>query len=146
MCPVVGINGNGHTTLRLVPGSSSSQILALSVTNSSGNGITLGSSNNVLNYNHVLHHLGRHPATGATASTLPRTAKKNRIGTNPTNTPQYAANIISGNRARGIRPSVRRRTRSRPTGSVQTLRDRRLWQTNTVAVEFFGARTKSVAT
>ena len=37
----MGINGNGHTTLRLDPGSGGSQILGLSVTNSSGNGITL---------------------------------------------------------------------------------------------------------
>ena len=102
--PVVGINGNGHTTLRLVPGSSSSQILALSVTNSSGNGITLGSSNNVLNYNYVgLTTSGKASGNRGDGIYLPRTAKKNRIGTNPTNTPQYAANIISGNRGAGIR-------------------------------------------
>jgi|JI10StandDraft_1071094.scaffolds.fasta_scaffold167332_1 hypothetical protein len=102
--PVVGINGNGHTTLRLDPGSGGSQILGLSVTNSSGNGITLASGSNTVNYNYVgLTTGGKASGNRGDGIFLARTAKKNKIGLNPTNTPSAVANVVSGNRGAGIR-------------------------------------------
>ena len=74
------------------------------VTNSSGNGITLASGSNVLNYNYVgLTTAGKSAGNRGDGIYLARTAKKNRIGTNPGNVPQYAANVVSANRGAGIR-------------------------------------------
>lgn len=102
--PVVGINATGHRALRFDGGSRGSQVLGLSVTKSNGNGITLFAGEITLNGNYVgLSISGKSAGNRGDGIYIARSSKKNRIGLNPSNTPQFAANVLSANRGAGLR-------------------------------------------
>lgn len=110
--PVVGLNANGHRAVRFNPGSSGSQLLGLSVTEASGNGVTLTAGRITLNYNYIgLTVNGRTRGDAGYSGAgnrgdgvyVERTSKKNKIGINPTLTVGAVGNVISNNRGAGIR-------------------------------------------
>ncbi len=113
--PAVGLNANDHRAVRFAPGSDNSQLLALSVTKASGNGVTLTASKITLNYNYIGltasgQTTGNRGDLAASSSGnrgdgiyIERTSRKNTIGINPTLTPGATANVISNNRGAGIR-------------------------------------------
>ncbi len=110
--PVVGLNANGHRAVRFNPGSKGSQLLGLSVTEASGNGVTLSASRITLNYNYIgLTVQGRKRGdigySGAgnrgDGVYVDRTSKRNKIGLNPSLTVGAVGNVISNNRGAGIR-------------------------------------------
>lgn len=110
--PLVGVNANGHRAFRFDPGSGGSQLLGLSITEASGNGVTLTAGGITLNYNYIgLTTAGRSRGdagyTGAgnrgDGVYVERTSKKNKIGLNPTLAVGAVGNVISNNRGAGIR-------------------------------------------
>lgn len=113
--PVVGLNANGHRSLRFAPGSGGSQLLGLSVTKASGNGITLTAGRITLNYNYIgLNSPGTSAGRGDFLTTtssgnrgdgvyIERSSKGNKIGLNPSKVSGAVANVISNNRGAGIR-------------------------------------------
>jgi len=110
--PVVGLNANGYRAVRFDPGSGGSQLLGLSVTGASGNGVTLTAGRITLNYNYIGLAVdgGTRGDVGYSGAGnrgdgvyVERTSKGNKIGLNPTLTVGAVGNVISNNRGAGIR-------------------------------------------
>lgn len=114
--PVVGLNANFHRSLRFGPGSRKSQLLGLSVTKASGNGVTLTARQITLNYNYIglaspgtsARSRGDYLTTTSNGNRgdgvyIERSSSHNKIGLNPSKVSGAVANVISNNRGAGIR-------------------------------------------
>ena len=110
--PLVGVNANGHRAFRFDPGSGGSQLLGLSITEASGNGVTLTAGRITVNYNYIgLTTAGQSRGDAGYSGAgnrgdgiyVERSSKGNKIGVNPTLEVGAVGNVISNNRGAGIR-------------------------------------------
>jgi len=101
--PVVALDFNGNPGLLFAVGSGGSQLLGLGVDNASGNGVTLNAGSVTLNDNYIgLNLAGTAAGNGGAGVFVSAPSARNLIGLNTTRTAGAVANVISGNRGRGI--------------------------------------------
>jgi hypothetical protein len=107
--PVVGVNFNGSAGLVFGAGSDGSQLLGLSLTGASGNGVTLVAGSITVNNDLIgLDITGAVAANSGDGLFVASTSANNQIGINPTSnqgltaTAGVVANVISGNAGNGI--------------------------------------------
>ena len=110
--PVVEIDNEGHPGLQLATGSDRSALLGLSVTDASNNGVTIRSTEVLLDGNYI----GVTPAGAAAGNDgngveLVSGANDNQIGENAAGVSGAVSNVISGNARSGIQLTGARRNK-----------------------------------
>ena len=101
--PLVEVNANGHRGVVFGPGSSGSKMLALSVTNAIGNGVTLNAGSITLNLNYIgLHRNGTASRNGGDGISVSAKSSNDRIGINQSGASGALGNVVSGNAGNGI--------------------------------------------
>jgi hypothetical protein len=101
--PTIGVDAKNHGAFVFATGSDGSQLLAMSVGDAKGNGVTLDASTIILNQNYIgLNIHGAQLANGGDGIFVAASSTFNVIGLNASGDVGVIANVISGNGGNGI--------------------------------------------
>ncbi len=101
--PLVEVNANAHRGVVFGPGSTGAKLLALSITNAIGNGVTLNAGSITLNLDYIgLRRNGTASRNGGDGIYVSAKSSKNRIGINLSGASGALGNVVSGNAGNGI--------------------------------------------
>lgn len=103
--PLIEIDCNNYNGLIFEGRSNNSKIIAISITNSKNNGITLKSNNITIISNYIGIDINGNVKGNKKNGICLCNSSNNTIGVNPNNVSGYASNVISGNLENGIKLS-----------------------------------------